>query len=543
MFVTGLLNDWKRMLEDAGRRRHDNNGSSEEFLAHQRSIWTPPELYEKCCPRWLAGGGRSLDRDPHHAPVAHHRRNPSHSRTGGISYTSHPFGDNDSEYLDSGFVRLKNGSWTCPGCCNRLHPTVTLFFEGGRTVAILTSRLDPFVNYLDGLVADGSAARKTPFYYELDGFLRENLDRLRKKQDLFGSHLVNVAMGAMDRSDNAHRRLLEEEYRTRRLRRTGGRAAPPLASLEEVLEICRLHRLGDDLDVLSIYCMQRTSRTFRKISDPMARDRMERCQLVVSPLVDGYYVSGYSVFRRGATSDPDDRRLSLERENGRLVEYAVAPQIVLKRDRTDLVKFAPLDEIDRAGKSKADESEDGSLPTNNAGSSSFSWSCEELSFANLEREWGDIGVHEYVGQKVLVQWRRSEVDVADNTDIEGSKSSSSTADLTIYDLGIPSRVGGARRLGSSFSMGHSSAHFSFQLVVDRMEATQVDEVTVSFQGSARIASCRMNFRYLVAEYARSLEPCLTARHQQIERTRPLLEQELAYLKEVREAMSMGSRSS
>ena len=47
--------------------------------------------------------------------------------------------------------------------------------------------------------------------------------------------------------------------------------------------------------------------------------------------------------------------------------------------------------------------------------SNFSWACEELSFANLEREWGDSAVQEYIGHKVLVRWKRENVDIPQKT--------------------------------------------------------------------------------------------------------------------------------
>jgi hypothetical protein len=531
MFVAGLLNDWKRMLEEGRRRHHNERQDYEAFVAKQRSIWTPPDLFEKCCPRWLAGGDMNCRSD--HQQRRHHHTQFSPNRNGrspGVVYSAL----DDDFYVDSSFVRLKDGNWTCPGGCHKIHPTITLYFECGvgglsskgqhhrikgdhKTVAILSSRLDPFTAYFDSRVADGSAVCKTPFYYELDGFLRENLHQLRQQRH-FGSHLIEVAMGAMGQSDNAQRQHLEDDYRSNRLHRT----TRTFDRLEEVLEICRLHRLSEDLDVMSIYCMQRTSNTFRKIATPIAEERMRMCQLVVTPLVDGYYVAGYSVFRR---SDPD-RPTVLEREHGRLVEYALGPQIVLKQDETDRGKFEPERKNGTGIGTAHGSSED--LSTNDT----FSWACEELSFANLEREWGDIGVHEYVGQKVLVQWRRTDVDVVDS----GTKSS--LPELTIYDLGITFR--GHKRQGP-FPMAYLSSLFSFQLLVDEMEATQVDDVTVSFRGSATILSCQMDFRFLVAEYARSLEPYMKAKQQQIERTRPLLRRELAFMTEIRDAISMGSR--
>jgi len=460
-----------RKLEEGRQRRReihslDRQRAYETFLLNQKSVWTPPELFEKCCPRFLGAGG------------------------------------DGQELFHS--IRRKDGTWSCPGGCNKIHPTITLFFDTEKlhSVAILSVPLDPFNKYFNSRVKDGSAVCKTPFYYELDGFVRSNLNKL-KEQKLFGNHLVKVAMGALRESDLAQSAALEKEHHKQ------CHAKRSFDRLEEVLQICRLHRLGEDLDVLSIHCMQKTSRVFRRVATPIAEQRMRVCQFVVTPLVDGYFLSGYSVFRRhqGATNTV------VEREQGRMVEYAVSPSFLFHQDTETPGRFT-------ARKNEKHLEDDRGNDEENL--AQFSWACEELSFANLEREWGDIGVHEYVGQKVRVHWRRGEVDIPDQD------CSTSTADMPVVDI----RLNGAPQFSTSL--------FSLNLELQRMDATQVDEVTVCFEGQARIPEMWTSFEFLVACYSRNLENVLAARNEEILKTRPLLRHEQEFLKEVREIAAVAT---
>jgi hypothetical protein len=422
-------------------------------------------LFEKCCPKFLAGGDQTSFRS----------------------------------------VRLKDGNWSCPGGCNKVHPTITLFFdsEKSRTVAILSFRLNPFTTYFERRMKEGSAISKSPFYYELDGYVRENLHQLREKNDLFGDHLVKAALGALKESDDAQRAVLEQAHRTRK------HATRSFEMLEEVLQICRLHRLSEDLDVFSIHCMQKTNKMFRRIANPIAEQRMRDCQFVVKPLVDGHFISGYSVFRR-ARGNGTPRHTVIEREQGRMVEYAVCPSIVCHEDSPG--RYLPCKE-QQIGDVTA--------------SSEFSWGCEELSFANLEREWGDIGVNEYIGQKILVQWRRNSVDIPGD-----GRFSTTCADLPVFDLRLTYTAQKPEILQFSAPL------FRLKLDLKRMNAIQVDEVTVSFQGNARILECNTNFMFLVSAYARSFRHALEEKHEQILKTRPLLRHELSFLKEVQMAESL-----
>jgi hypothetical protein len=484
MFVTGLLEDWMRKLEESRRRNKNCSDSQQDyatFLAGQRTLWTPPDLFDKCCPRFLAAGG-----------------------------------DQESLYHP---VRRKDGSWSCPGGCNKVHPTITLFFDTQKvcSVAILSFRLDPFVTYFDSRVNDGSATCKTPFYYELQGYIRENLNKL-KHQTIFGSHLVKVALGALRESDIVQRLVLEKRHCHQ------NHATKSFDRLEEVLQICHLHRLGDDLDVLSIHCMQRTNNVFRRVANSIAQQRMKGTQFSVTALVDGYFVSGYSVFRRNHT----EGRTVIDREHGAMVEYAVGPSFVFEQHDDTLGKF-----VFREAKisSSIDHMTKDSVENDGA---EFSWACEELSFANLEREWGDIGVHEYVGQKVIVHWRRSTVDIP-NT-IAQKISSTLSADLPVFHVKLDCAP--KKREMKYFSM----PLFDLKLYLVQMKARQVDDVTVSFEGHAKVVECNASFDFLVSAYASSLEPLLVADQEQMMKTRPLLQHEEDFLNEVKRCASMRTHS-
>lgn len=530
MSLTSLVDEWWRRLDSCEmadqndfERRYGN--TYDDFLQHQKKIWTPNELYVKCCPMFLAGGKS--------------RRN-------------------------------KNGQFVCCPGCQKMHPIILLYFDIERncTVATLSHRLDPFTKYFDQCVKEGNAIWKSPFYCELNGFLRENLHRLRHDQRFFGGHLVKTAIGALRDSDAAQRSQLEYAHHRQYLRlhhhdvrneiiaETGSGSAKTTAPgqhqvttrLEMALEVCRLWGLGDTLDVLSIDCMLRTSRVFRKVAIPIAEKRVKECKFVITPLVDGHVKSGHSVFRR---ADPSRERI-IERENGRLVEYAVGSSILYLPKRDKIEDFS--NEITR----KKDISGN-FLPVTSSNSTSghdskrhngsleeealngFCWACEELSYTNLELEFMDICVPEYVGQKVIVHWQRDKMDIPSHQSGKGHQSPGESSSLAMSMMPVfrlkldwASQQEGVKKF--------SAPHFDLKLDVQRTSVLQVDEVTFLYKGNAKILECRADFAFLVAAYARSLEPSLVAHHQKIEMTRPLLEHEQAFLKEVQLCASICTSS-
>jgi hypothetical protein len=538
MFATSLLDEWwKRLdLSRVSDQNHNDrarvDGSTyDDFLERQKDVWTPSKLYKKCCRRFLAGDVS--------------RRN-------------------------------KNGQFVCGGGCRKIHPIITLYFDADKncTVATLSCRLDPFKNYFDQCVNEGSAVYKSPLYCELKGFLRQNLHRLRHQQRFFGGHLVKTAIGALKGSDAAQISLLEEAHLRQHLRRHGQRRVQcdspvntvcastyintksasyqDIGKLECVLEICRLWGLGDNLDVLSIDCMLRTSQVFRKVAIPMAEKRVKECKFIVTPLVDGHMMSGYSVFRRADSN----RQTVFEREQGRLVEYAVCSSILYrqKRDKIEDVSNEMTNEKHLRGRflpatcSNISFNQDPERNRNSAEdeeSIGFSWACEELSYANLELECMDICFQEYIGQKVIIRWERSDIDVPDQMkeldqsvqDLSSSILMSMRSDMPVFRLKLDwtrQKTGIAK---------FSIPHFDLKLDIRRTSMSQVDEVTFLYKGNAEVLECRADFIFLVAAYARSLEPCLKANHQQFETMRPLMRHEHAFLQEVKMAASLCQLSS
>mmetsp|Transcript_30515 Transcript_30515/g.74108 ORF Transcript_30515/g.74108 Transcript_30515/m.74108 type:complete len:653 (+) Transcript_30515:293-2251(+) len=648
MFVAGLVDELIRQIDQTRRRHGHGHGHSHgrgpnsspdggsngkgietyhSFMARQKETWTPPDLFDKCCARWLAGGGggRLFDFHDHHHH--HHRYNShdgthqSHNNSSISSFDSllshSTFGSSSSSSSSSTTLpgssnyhhcRLKNGRWTCNGGCNKLHPTITLFFDASnqKTLAVLSCRLDPFVKYFDSLVDMGVAACKTPYLYELDGYVRQNLHYMTSEQEyqqhqyrsskernnsskknnqhrptpLFKGHLVKVAMGAIEESDAAHRDVLELEHHHR-----GGHICPLSNNssqgpsnqerwselVDDVLDVCLLNDLEEHLDVLTLHCMTRTNTKLRTVATKIIEKRLSETEIVISPFVDGCYMAGYSVFRREQAL----RKTIIQREHGgRMIEYAVCLPIVCKSTSNKNHSNDPAvpcchrrnddEKLKNNGKAMKTElsavdshTHDPVLLGHNKltfrtlddTNDRFDWDCEELSFANLERDWGDICVHEYIGQNVNIYWRRSKVDMINfqesATDTKSvsfastasaSSSTSSTTlpcDLQFFNVHLSTSKKGPVNI-NEFSM----PHFNLKMDVEQMDATQVDEVTVRFRGKARVVGCQMDFLCLVATYARSLEPKLLRQLKKIEKTRPLLSHELEFFKYVQKASGL-----
>ena len=231
-----------------------------EFLEEQHAFWTPGPIFDRCCIKWLAGGAKSED-----------------------------FVD-DFDVYD--FRRgCEYGSNQCP----REHPVVTLSYqEDTGTVASLTHMLDPFVNYFEKRVQEGTATlmviptgtknkKDTSCRtYQLNGYLRKNRTMMTTGNDCpFGLHLVQVSPGAMDKSNTAQRRELEKKR--------------PISKLvEEALEICRKHRLGSDLDIVDIAHLRLTSKAAGKIAARLATERMKAIRLDCLVMVDGkLHINGF----------------------------------------------------------------------------------------------------------------------------------------------------------------------------------------------------------------------------------------------------------
>jgi hypothetical protein len=372
----------------------------------------------------------------------------------------------------------------------RANPLVTLFFDGDKkiTVAVLSARLDTLSRYFQCRVEQGTAYQRSPLYYEMDGYVRENWTKIQR-QNGFGPQSVSIAVGSLKASDDAQRDELTTERRSRKRKTVDDEIL-----LEQALDIARLHRLQDDLDVISISFMSQVNKAFGRVASKLARQRLLDTKLILRPFVDGISLNGYSNFsRRDATT------LVSCSESGRAVEYCQREDILLSSSIGGEEFFKPVPST----------------------ISDLSWECEELALANLHRWWGDIAIRDYVGQKLILYWKLdpSHPDYGDN---KGS--------------GIISLA--ALRLEAEQSKGVRTwpmAQSSICLDVLESSVRVIDDVTMSFAGRLRVSQVRLNFASLVRAAARGKLDSLKTDHELIEESRPLLEHEIDYLLEVERA--------
>lgn len=424
----------------------------------------PNELFEKCCLKWLS------DKQQKGGKIAH-----------GYKHTH-----------------------TCQGGCCKIHPSITLYFDQERqkTVAVMSHPFAPFTSCFEKKEADGSASRITRLYYELDGFVRENLTNLRE-ETTFPSHMVQPALSALDESDEAQKLCLERDYQAKK--RAKQRCASDCC-FDFALEICLLHRLAEDLDVMSVYSLAQTSRGMRQIACSIAKRRLLQGRLVVQPLIDGILLDGYSLFhrshRRRASSSS-----TVHRENGRPVEYIVwDTPIVCTSDSDKVNRYIPQSRED----------------------SVFEWNCSELSFANLERGWGNITLSEYLGQKLLLFWN------CDGVDMASLPASDNEMKLPLGTVRLDSTPSeGVKRIDQPLLS-------LYVRVLESNTVQQTDEVTVSFSGRAEVVQVDFSFSCLVRAYARALGPYLVAEHSRILKKRPLMDHEKGFRLFVQQALTLGT---
>jgi hypothetical protein len=349
-------------------------------------------------------------------------------------------------------------------------PAVTLFYDVDKnlTVAVLSSPravmaiVDaPLAMYFQSQVQQGTALQRSVLYYELSGYIRENYSNMQRRQSGGGSssssssssgnglrptEAISIAVGSLEASDEAQKKMLEEERRLARERRLHGgtTSASALSSLalneeqfEQVMEIARLHRLNDDLDVLSVYFLRLVNKTCGRIATRIAQYQLaHKTTLVLSPYVDGVALSGYSNFNRGGTAgtvnnvatvplyedadgnnimhaargeqdptttnavqhtqhglrqQPQQQLLVRHREFGREIEYRQCQDIVLTSTRQNPAIFSPMttcccpehDENVNHDSTAAAAAAAAAAPL-------FTWECEEIAFAVMHRWWGEF---------------------------------------------------------------------------------------------------------------------------------------------------------
>lgn len=235
-------------------QRERNNREFYHLLEQGRQVWTPNDIFKRCCVKWLVDGGDRRD-------------------------DGYGFCDSYSP---------RNG---CDGRrCNRDHPRITLRFDAATgTTATMSHRLDPFVRCLINL--DGAWPHNATVYH-LNGYLRTNETALRS-HDGFGGHLVEVEPGSREASDAAQAVELEERERERdhkRPRVNGDTLdTEPFNKLEEVMDIVVKRRLQLDMqnEPVTLFCMRPVCKLFNKIATSIASKKVKTLDLSITPLVCG----------------------------------------------------------------------------------------------------------------------------------------------------------------------------------------------------------------------------------------------------------------
>jgi hypothetical protein len=372
------------------------------------------------------------------------------------------------------------------------HPLVTLFFDDQKklSIAVLSSQhanvaLD---NYFQSRLESGTAYQRSPLYFLLDGYLRENLTRIKQQT---GCDSISFAMGALEASDTVQRQELEQEVeRKSDLIKRQESAGADL--LERVLEIARFNRLNDDLDVLDIYCLRNTSKGFARMAANIAKHRMFSSQFVLTPSVDGVSITGFSNFVRHG-----DGTLVRYTESGRIIEYQQCQDIELGRSPQEDY-FVPTEK----DPSRTDE---------------FTWECEEIALANMGDWWGDLAVREYVGQKLSLSWKPAPADATYGVE-------------PVWLSCLRLDNGSAFKGEHEFSLSHQAAKITLRVLESR--TMSLDDATTSYTGRIKVVKVEIDYLSLVRAAARALLPRLRERHTTIQQTRPLMQSELEYLETV-----------
>jgi hypothetical protein len=182
----------------------------------------------------------------------------------------------------------------------RLDPMVTLFYDTIKklTVAVLSQHVDPALTmYLEARLRDGSAYRVSSLYVELEGYIRENrchiLQHLSEtERDYDDETAVTVAIGSLEQSDDAHRQEMEAE------RQVHCDSQQPVdeSTLEKVLEVACLHRLNEDLDVMSWRCEEIALANLHRWWGDISLPDYEGQKLLLSWVVEPSSVDGMDHF-------------------------------------------------------------------------------------------------------------------------------------------------------------------------------------------------------------------------------------------------------
>lgn len=505
-------------------QRAANQVSFRRLLEQGRRKWTPTGIMNRCCVKWLMDGSRQFDQY-------------------------------DDFIFDEYNVRAG-----CEGQrkCKREHPCVMLGYDTNSraTIATLSHKLDPFLNYFDGLVAEGKAAKLPHSVYSIDGYLRPNLTAL-KSHNGFGNHLISIEKGALDASDKMQMEELETKESVTKKPRTipptfmpdskpaavkagndnstksefsdddvwteedfakidqavaNEQAAHRIADMfDEVMTIVLNERLQNDLenDFVSLYAMRGTCKTMEKMAESIASHKLKTLDLYVTPLVNG--MEQYGEWKiDGYDSESWDAMWQMWGE----------PTDVYRYDKRAKVKLA----FDENG-----ENGPGYYPTDDV-ASTFSWNSGPLSLDAEEEEdqsRSDSADYAYRGQLMRLHWHPTNSDPVKGRERGGmygeGKPSLGIRLASFFILGNPTSAGAVSKTQNDTTIDYEVLECN----TSRTEDGTDDEIeqSIEYSGKIRIAKIKVDFGVLVREHALKIKRDLGSRYASIQKERPLTQAE------------------
>ncbi|KAL3774868.1 hypothetical protein ACHAWO_001183 [Cyclotella atomus] len=530
-------------------KRAQNQQQFRRLLEQGRTKWTPTSIFNRCCVKWLMDGPKQVD---HYSGF-------------------------DDDFFDEYHVRSG-----CQGQshCKRDHPSIALGYdaESKSTIATLSHKLDPFVTYFDGLVAEGKATRLPHSVYRVDGFLRPNITSLRSHHG-FGNHLISVLNGSLEASDADQ----AEELKLKESEKKKPRISPPASSLndqkpaavsdvqknkaitdrgefsddeewtaedieqmdrfvsyhqsfEEVMSIVKDERLQYDLqnDFMSLYSMRCVNKSFKKMATLIASEKLKTLNLSVTPLVNGKEQYGECKID-GYDSESWDALWQMWGEPTDVCEYT-------KRARVEL-------SYHEDGENGADH-----YPIDDA-TSTFSWNSGSLSLdAEQEDEENRSSSADYAyrGQLLLVYWHPSQADP-----IKGKER------VSMYGEGKPSlgilvasfylhtnseNTGLVSRSQNGITIDYEVLECNTSKTEEAQVAKEEDgsdeedvEHFIEYSGKIRIAKISVDFGLFVRKHAAEIKKRLAFEHSRILNERPLTHTEKEYKSHVAAAAAAMSR--
>lgn len=494
------MNDVYAWVDD---QRERNRREFRRLLEQGRQMWTPSNIFNRCCVKWLIDGrDRGYDVDGYY-----------------------------DEYSP------RNG---CNGC-NRDHPCITLKFDAVTgTTATMSHRLDPFVRCLHNI--DGAWPHSATIYH-LNGYLRTN-DTALRSQNCFGGHLVKVEPGSMEASDAAQAAELEKEERERDNKRPRVNSddqdgdTEPFNMMEEVMDIVLDNMQNDPV---TLFCMRLVSKQFHKIATSTASKKLEKLDLSITPLVNGISrygdskLDGYNeeTFGVGSWCDgiPDE-----------IWEYS-------KKENVSLI-YQPPNETGIAG---------GYYPINSE-ATTFDWNSGNL-LRDLEEdddedhEQSDWAEYAYYGQSMRVFWHPSQEDAVnppERTDFYGLRAEPSLGVL-VDELHLlrPPNCGNVTK-----SRKHCT--INYEVLESNASQTEEDEDAeeegsdeegsvlgktsryIEYSGKIKLGSVKVDFGFLVQAHACQLKNELSRKYSSILQERPLTHTEKEYEKLIAVAAGFNS---